>query len=36
MPTLYAVTVAISWTDGTTRRVELDSERIGLAPQAAS
>jgi general secretion pathway protein I len=30
---LYAVNVSISWRDGTWRSVELDSERIGLAPR---
>jgi general secretion pathway protein I len=30
---LYAVSVAVSWTDGSRRTVELDSERIGLAPR---
>ena len=30
--TLYAVSVAVSWTDGSRRTVELDSERIGIAP----
>jgi len=31
-PTLYTVNVAVSWTDGSRRTVELDSERIGVAP----
>src|ERR1700680_3114359 len=35
-PGLYAVSVAVSWMDGSTRTVELDSERIGLAPQSGS
>lgn len=30
--TLYAVSVAVFWTDGSRRTVELDSERIGVAP----
>jgi general secretion pathway protein I len=30
---LYAVYVSISWVDGTRRSVELDSERIGVAPR---
>jgi general secretion pathway protein I len=30
---LYAVGVSISWMDGSRRSVELDSERIGLAPR---
>jgi general secretion pathway protein I len=29
---LYGVSVAVSWTDGSRRTVELDSERIGLTP----
>jgi general secretion pathway protein I len=29
---LYAMSVAVSWTDGSRRTVELDSERIGVAP----
>jgi general secretion pathway protein I len=29
---LYAVSVAVSWVDGSRRTVELDSERIGTAP----
>jgi general secretion pathway protein I len=36
MPALYAVSVAISWNDGSRRQVELDSERIGAAPQPGS
>lgn len=32
---LYAVNVSISWMDGSRRSVELDSERIGLAPKQA-
>jgi general secretion pathway protein I len=35
-PALYAVSVAVSWMDGSPRIVELDSERIGLAAQAGS
>jgi general secretion pathway protein I len=31
---LYAVSVAVSWVDGRSRTVELDSERIGLAPRS--
>jgi general secretion pathway protein I len=31
---LYAVSVAVSWTDGSRRTVELDSERIGLVPRS--
>ena len=31
---LYAVSVAVSWTDGSRRTVELDSERIGAAPRS--
>ena len=30
---LYAVSVAVSWVDDSRRTVELDSERIGLAPR---
>jgi general secretion pathway protein I len=30
---LYAVSVAVSWMDSNRRTVELDSERIGLAPR---
>lgn len=29
---LYAVSVAVSWMDGSRRMVELDSERIDIAP----
>jgi general secretion pathway protein I len=36
LPALFAVSVAVSWTDGSLRTVKLDSERIGLAPQAGS
>jgi general secretion pathway protein I len=32
---LYAVYVSISWIDGSLRSVQLDSERIGLAPKKA-
>ena len=32
---LYAVNVSVSWMDGSRRSVELDSERIGLAPRPA-
>jgi general secretion pathway protein I len=31
---LYAVSVAVSWVDGGSRTVELDSERIGPAPRS--
>ncbi len=31
-PVLYAVNVAVSWLDGGSRTVQLNSERIGLVP----